>query len=154
MDKPHEVAASFWKFIIVAFVIPALYVIVNAGIRDLVSGESKAENRYLGVDLALAAFVSVGLYAVEPATRLLPVMRWESPYMVDFKNQYGLDVAIVINFVILIVSMAIHRDFIKNHSVIKNPTRWQKFYTGFKNGFYNNLLGLLSFSASAFLMRG
>ncbi len=142
------------NFVLVAFVIPLAYALVNGGIRRLTTGEKKAENAYVGVDLALAALVTAGLYSLEPQSRLLPAMRWEPQVLITVKTAYGLGVSLGIDVLALFWAMCTHSDFLQIRSKEPEPTPWHRFCTGFLNLFWNNFLGLAAFSVTAFLLRG
>jgi hypothetical protein len=102
----------------------------------------------------MAAFIAVGLWLLEPPSRLLPSLPFISPWMVAFKNAHGIGIASSIDFIVLLSTFALQCNFEGKAKRIKKPTKWQTFCINFKNAIFANGLGLLAFLLTAFLIRG
>lgn len=147
---------SMGDFLIVAVIIPLLYILLNIFIRKLVSDENRLENCYIGVDLTLASLAAVGIYLVEPTKRLIGRLSWETDSMVHYKISYGTSIALAIDVILLLFALCNQRDFEKKkqNKPYKTWTNGEKALMFCTNGLINNSFGLLSAFVTAFLLRG
>ena len=144
---------NYLALLFVGLVVPILYVFASALIKQLTGGK-RAENWYLGVDLTLASLVAVGLYAMEPQTRLRTKdLSWDSPRTIFLKDHYGLGLALVLNIGFLLISMCIHKDFLENYADIEKPNWKQRWWRIVCHCIFNNFLGVLAFCVGAYFLR-
>ena len=141
---------SIIKFIVIAFLAPLLYVLVNIIFRRILDGR-EAANFYCGLDLSLASLIAVGMWMFEPPTRFLPKI---SVVIDAYKQQCGMGTAAFVDLILVLLTFAIQYEFIHIDLKVADPTPMQKVKTGLKNLVVANLLGLFAFISTAFLIRG